>query len=145
MYRIYQGIGIYTLRNPYGDVRKELEVEGSDLKYLWNQIYDGNDVAFEKMSASEMLYARIEVHAEEALAFIDDDDNNEDDVEFARICVGLAEKFGWDTTLYRADFVNCTFCGGIDAYSPDEINEEEAYLAAFRDSGYRVEVMDENG
>lgn len=45
----------------------------------------------------------------------------------------LAKKYGWDTTLYRADYLSGTRSYQIsDRYSPNDIDRESALIAAWQ-------------
>lgn len=121
------------------------EVPGACLGAVWEENYDPDEEPFFRGSPRDLLAERLQLVPDEAAAFVADAASDEGDVAFARLCMGLAERYGWDATLYRADFLNGTCDGGEAAYSPDPVDEERAYLEAFRFCGWKVEEVNDDG
>lgn len=120
------------------------EVPGAYLGAVWQENCDPDEVPFFSGSPRDMLAQRLQLVPDEATAFVADAASDEGDTTFAGLCMTLAERYGWDTTLYRADFLNGTCDGGEAAYSPDTVNEEQAYIEAFRFCGWQVEEVNDH-
>ena len=54
-----------------------------------------------------------------------------DETKAVRYIVELADKYGWDKTLYRADYLTGNNLDIAEAYSETPINKTDALLAFF--------------
>lgn len=113
-----------------------------DLADVWEEHGDGT--AYEETTARRLLREYADVTPETVAAYIADEGVCRCVREAAVQIAVLAERYGWDTTLYRADYLNGTDGCSFDRYSPNTIDREAALIAAWQhgdpdDFGWEVE------
>ena len=119
-----------------------------DLADVWEE-YENWGTEYEETTARKLLREYANITPEAIAAYIDDDDVWAGDREAADQVATLAKMYGWDTTLYRADYLNgTTNCQISDRYSPRVIDRETALLAAWQhvepgDFGWEVEKIED--
>lgn len=116
-----------------------------DLANEWLERDRGCWTMYDEATPRQLLDNAACITPEKASAFIIDPEEYEYDKNEVALIIDLAEKYGWDTMLYRADFLNDTDYAPInEQYGPDEIDYEDAVIAAWQHelpcAGWEVEV-----
>ena len=114
----------------------------------WMERDNSGYTMYAETTPRQLLLEFANIAPEAAAAFIADDEEWEEDREEVAQIVAMAERYGWDTTLYRADYLNGTGDSPVsDRYSPDAIDYESAVIAAWEHDapcgGWEVEKNDD--
>lgn len=119
-----------------------------DLAGGWLERDNSGYTMYDEKTPRQLLNDYACLSPEGVAAFMADEDESDEDREEVAQIVAMAEKHGWDTTLYRADYLNGTGdCPVSDQYGPDVIDYESAVISAWEHDapcgGWKVEKNDD--